>query len=242
MLMPKAIEIKNLNYTYPDSTPALRDINLSIDHGERVVIIGPNGAGKSTLLLAIGCFIKTCGSVSVNGIEKKSKNIKEIRRDIGAVFQNPDEQLFMPRLIDDIAFGPLNMGLSTEEALDVARAALEQVGLAGFENKEPHHLSAGQKRAAAIASILSMSPSIITMDEPDSNLDPAGRKNLVKLLNGLDKTIIIAGCSMNFLSQVAQRAVLMDNGIILADGSVREVMSDKNLMESHGLEVPVRFI
>ncbi|AQQ69866.1 Cobalt import ATP-binding protein CbiO [Limihaloglobus sulfuriphilus] len=239
--MSKAIEIKNLNYTYPDSTPALRDINLSIDHGERVVIIGPNGAGKSTLLLAIGCFIRTCGSVSVNGIENKSKNIKEIRRVIGAVFQNPDEQLFMPRLIDDIAFGPLNMGLSPEEALDAAKAALEQVGLTGFENKEPHHLSAGQKRAAAVASILSMSPSIITMDEPDSNLDPAGRRNLVKLLNGLDKTIIIAGCSMGFLSQIAERAVLIDGGGVVADGDVKEIMSDSNLMESHGLEVPSNF-
>ena len=235
--MTNAVHIENFNYKYSDGTSALADIGLSIPHGQKVALIGPNGAGKSTLLLAIGCFLKGSGRVEIDGLENTKKNIKQIRQRLGAVFQNPDEQLFMPRLLDDIAFGPLNMKLSKEEVIHRSYEALKTVGLEGLEDKEPHHLSAGQKRSAAIATILSMMPKIITMDEPDSNLDPRSRDNLINLLNSFEHTIIIASCNMNFVSRVCQRAILLDHGKIIADGDAKELMTDWQLMKDHGLEV-----
>ena len=240
--MTKAIVIENLSYRYSDGTTALEDINLTVEHGQKLALIGPNGAGKSTLLLIIGCVLKGDGRVVIDGMENTPANIKSIRKALGAVFQNPDEQLFMPRLLDDVAFGPLNMGLSTGQVLERSRQALATVGLEGLEDKEPHHLSAGQKRAAAIATILSMSPRIITMDEPDSNLDPRSRENLVNLLKGLEQTFITASCSMNFVADVCDTAALIDHGRIIAAGDAGEIMSDSRLMREHGLEVPAKFV
>jgi cobalt/nickel transport system ATP-binding protein len=191
--------------------------------------------------MAIGGFIFGEGKITVGGYECCKANVKQIRKVLGAVFQDPDDQLFMPRLFDDVAFGPLNMGLEAEQVRQRTEGALETVGLAGLEDKEPHHLSAGQKRCAAIATILSMMPEIITMDEPDSNLDPRNRNNLIELLNSFDHTIIIASCSMNFAAKVCQKAVLINNGRLIAAGRSEDIMSDKKLMESHGLEVPAVF-
>ncbi|MCK5565999.1 MAG: ATP-binding cassette domain-containing protein [Planctomycetes bacterium] len=236
--MSYAIEIANYCYHYSDGTDALCNINLNIEHGERVALIGPNGAGKSTLLLAMNLFVKGKGRLLIDGIEGKSRNTKKIRSVIGTVLQNPDEQLFMPTVFEDVAFGPLNMGMSMEEASERANETLKEVGLGGKGSKAPYHLSAGQKRAAAIATILSMKPKIITMDEPDTSLDPRNRKTIVELLGRLSQTLLVATCNMDFAARVCKRVVLINNGEIIADGKSHEVMSDAELMECNGLEVP----
>ena len=236
--MPKAIEIENFTYQYPDGTTALSDITLSVEAGVRHVLIVPNGAGKSTLLLAMAGFVKGTGRVLVDGLEINRKNLKKVRTCLGCCLENPDDQLFMPTLFDDVAFGPLNMGLEAEQVKARVAEALQIVGLAGLGDKAPHHLSAGQKRVAAIATILSMAPKIITLDEPDGSLDPRNRNNLVKLLKGLPQTLIIATCNMNFAAALADRAVLLDKGRIIAGGDAKEIMSDSQMMTEHGLEVP----
>ena len=235
--MSKAIEIENFTYRYPDGTPALSDISLNVEHGRKLALIGPNGAGKSTLLLAMAGFAKGTGKVLVDGLEVNSKNIKKIRTRLGCCLENPDDQLFMPTLFDDVAFGPLNMGLEPEQVKMRVAEALATVGLAKMADKAPHHLSAGQKRAAAIATILAMSPKIITLDEPDGSLDPRNRDNLMTLLRSLPQTLIIATCNMNFAAALADRAVLLDKGRIIADGEAKTIMSDAKLMAAHGLEV-----
>ena len=236
--MTKAIEIENFSYHYPDGTPALNDINLTIEHGRRVALIGPNGAGKSTLLLAMAGFLKGTGKILIDGLEVKKENLKKIRGVIGLCLENPDDQLFMPTLFDDVAFGPLNMGLNAEDVKVRVDNALRTVGLADMADKAPHHLSAGQKRAAAIATILSMSPRIIAFDEPDGSLDPANRNNLIKLLSNLSQTLIIATCNMNFAFAVAEAAVLVDKGRIITHGAAEKIMLDAKLMTTHRLELP----
>jgi cobalt/nickel transport system ATP-binding protein len=239
--MPKAIEIENFSYKYPDGTAALDNISLSIEHGQAVALIGPNGAGKSTLLLAMAGFVNGTGKVLIDGLQIKRKNLKKIRGLIGSCLEDPDDQLFMPTLFDDVAFGPLNMGLKAGEVKARVADVLKTVGLADMADKAPHHLSAGQKRAAAIATILSMSPKIITLDEPDGSLDPRNRNNLVKLLADLPQTLIIATSNMDFAVAVADRVVLIDNGRIVIDGPADKIMSDAKLMTDHGLELPAKF-
>lgn len=236
--MPKAIEIEDFSYKYPDGTTALSNITLSVEHGQKVVLIGPNGAGKSTLLLAMAGFVKGAGKVLVDGLEINRKNLQKIRTSLGSCLENPDDQLFMPTLFDDVAFGPLNMELEAEQVKKRVADALQTVGLAEMADKAPHHLSAGQKRAAAIATILSMAPKIITLDEPDGSLDPRNRNNLIKLLGHLTQTLIIGTCNMNFAAALADRAVLLDKGHVIADGEAKKIMSDSKLMSEHGLEVP----
>lgn len=236
--MAKAIEIENFSYEYPDGTAALSDITLSVEHGQKLALIGPNGAGKSTLLLGMAGFAKGSGKVLIDGLEINRKNLKKIRTTIGSCLDNPDDQLFMPTLFDDVAFGPLNIGLAPEQVKMRVANALQTVGLTEMADKAPHHLSAGQKRAAAIATILSMAPKIITLDEPDGSLDPRHRNNLIKLLASLPQTLIIATCNMNFAAALADRAVLLDKGRIIADGDAEKIMSDSELMAEHGLEVP----
>jgi len=239
--MPKAVEIKDFSYKYPDGTIALSNITLSVEDGQSVALVGPNGAGKSTLLLAMAGFLKGTGKVLINGLQTNRKNRKKIRTTLGSCLENPDDQLFMPTLFDDVAFGPLNMGLDAEQIKARVSNALQTVGLADMADKAPHHLSAGQKRAAAIATILSMAPKIITLDEPDANLDPRNRNKLIKLLAGLSQTLIIATCNMNFAAALADRAILIDNGCIVADGDAEKIMSDSKLMAEHGLETPIEF-
>jgi cobalt/nickel transport system ATP-binding protein len=239
--MSKAIEIENFSYNYPDGTAALSDISLSIEQGQKVVLIGPNGAGKSTLLLAMAGFTKGNGKVLIDGLEINRKNLKKIRTRLGSCLENPDDQLFMPRLFDDVAFGPLNMGLSPEQVKARVADALQIVGLSEMADKAPHHLSAGQKRAAAIATILAMEPRIITLDEPDGSLDPRNRNNLIKLLNSLSQTLIISTCNMNFAASLADRAVLLDKGRIIADGQANKIMSNSKLMSEHGLEEAIKY-
>jgi energy-coupling factor transporter ATP-binding protein EcfA2 len=239
--MPKAIEIENFSYKYPDGTSAIDNITLSIEYGQAIALIGPNGAGKSTLLLAMAGFVTGLGKILIDGLQINRKNLKKIRSVIGSCLEDPDDQLFMPTLFDDVAFGPLNMDLKAEEVKARVADVLKTVGLDGMADKAPHHLSAGQKRAAAIATILAMSPKIITLDEPDGSLDPRNRNNLIKLLAGLTQTLIITTANMDFAAAVADRVVLLDNGRIIADGPAEKIMSDSQLMTAHGLEVPRRF-
>jgi cobalt/nickel transport system ATP-binding protein len=241
-VMSKVIEIVEFSYTYSDRTKALSNINLRVEKGQRVVLIGPNGAGKSTLLLAMAGFIKGTGKVLIDGLEVNKKNLKHIRTLIGSCLENPEDQLFMPTLFDDVAFGPLNMGLSIEEVRNRVDETLERVGLKDMAEKAPHHLSAGQKRSAAIATILSMAPEIITFDEPDNSLDPRNRDNLLALLKDLSQTLVIATCNMDFAASIADRSILLDEGRILADGGAEEIMMDSKLMAKHGLEVPNKFL
>jgi len=236
--MSYAVKIENYSYHYSDGTDALIDINLNIEHGERVALIGPNGAGKSTLLLAMNLFVKGMGKLFIDGIEGTGRNTKKIRTLIGTVLQNPDEQLFMPTVFEDVAFGPMNMKLGTDQVIKRTNDTLKDVGLEGKGHKAPYHLSAGQKRAAAIATILSMKPKIITMDEPDTSLDPKNRNNLVSLLKRLSQTLVIATCNMRFAADVCGRAVLINDGKIVADGPVEKIVSNKELMVNNGLEVP----
>ena len=234
------MEIQNFSYHYPDGTAALSDITLSIEHGQKVVLIGPNGAGKSTLLLAMAGFINGTGKVFVDDLEVTKKNLRQIRTRLGSCLESPEDQLFMPTLFDDVAFGPLNMDLSPEQVKARVTDALQTVGLEGMADKAPHHLSAGQKRAAAIATILAMEPKIITLDEPDGSLDPRNRNNLIRLLDSLSQTLIIATCNMSFAAAVADRAVLVDGGRIVTDGPAKQIMSDSSLMTAHGLETTTK--
>jgi cobalt/nickel transport system ATP-binding protein len=183
-------------------------------------------------------FVKGAGKVLVDGLEINKKNLKKIRAVLGLCLENPDDQLFMPTLFDDVAFGPLNMGLEGEQVKARATEALQIVGLADMVDKAPYHLSAGQKRAAAVATVLSMEPKIITLDEPDGSLDPRNRRKLTSLLKKLPQTLIMATCNMSFAAAIADRAVLLDKGRIIADGDANEIMADSELMEQHGLEVP----
>ncbi len=237
-----AVKIKDFSFKYPDATAALDNINLEIAHKERVALIGPNGAGKSTLLLAIGNFLKSQDPIEIDGLLSTKKNIKKIRQKLGVLFQDPNDQLFMPRLFDDVTFGPLNMGLPKEEVILRSREALRSVGLLEKKERQPHHLSAGEKRAAAIATVLAMKPEIITMDEPDSSLDPRSQNKLIELLNQMEQTLIIATCNVNFVARVCERIVLMDDGKIIAIGNRKEILGNQELMNKHGLEVPAQAI
>ncbi|MBN1796187.1 MAG: ATP-binding cassette domain-containing protein [Sedimentisphaerales bacterium] len=239
--MTSAIEIKDYSYAYADGTAALKDISLIIEHGQKVVLIGPNGAGKSTLLLAMAGFVKGTGKIFVDGIEVNKKNNKKIRGLIGCCVENPEDQLFMPTIYEDVAFGPLNLRLEKDEVKARTRQALETVGLWSLADKPPHHLSAGQKRAAAIATILSMKPGIITLDEPTSSLDPTCRNKILRIIRELPQTIIVATCDMNFAAEFAEHAVLIDNGQKTAEGEPQKIMAEEQLMTSHGLEVPWKY-
>ena len=235
--MNKAIDIHDFSYSYDDGTVALSGVSVAINHGQKVVLVGPNGAGKRTLLLAMSGFIGGRGSVNVDGIEVKGKNTKRLRKIICSCLEDANDQLFMPTLFDDVAFGPLNMGLAPAEVKKAVERALKTVGLKQMANKAPHHLSAGQKRAAALATVLSMEPKIITFDEPDGSLDPRNRNRLVEILRGLKQTLVIATCNMNFAARVADRAIVIDAGVVAADGKVETILSDRQLMDEHGLEV-----
>lgn len=236
-----AVEIKDLYYAYPDGTPALRGVDLLVEEGESVGIVGPNGAGKSTLLLHLNGILDGRGEVKIFGLPVVKENLREIRRRVGLVFQDPDDQLFSPTVFDDVAFGPLNMGLSREEVSEAVEQALRRVGLSGLERKSAFHLSFGQKKRAAIATVLSMNPDILVLDEPSSNLDPRARRELSELLQGMRVTKIVVTHDLPFVFENCERVVIMDAGKVVADGEVFEVLSDENLLERHGLELPYGF-
>jgi cobalt/nickel transport system ATP-binding protein len=238
MSMEPCIEIHDLSFAYPDGRPALRDVSLSVQSGEKVALVGPNGAGKSTLLLHLNGILRGNGHVRVMGQKVIEPHLAHIRARVGLIFQDPDDQLFSPTVFDDVAFGPLYAGLSEEEVRQRVDWALAQVELEQYAGRVSHHLSLGEKKRAAIASVLSMQPDILALDEPTVGLDPRTRRRLIELLQGLPQTMLGATHDMRVVVEVFPRTVILDGGQIVADGPTREIMMDEQLLEAHGLEVP----
>ena len=234
-----AIAVDSLSYTYPDGRHALWDISLKIRRGESVAVVGPNGAGKSTIAMHFNGLLIGDGSVTVCGVPVNRHTVREIRRHVGFVFQDPDDQLFMPTVFDDVAFGPLNMGCTPDEVRARVHRALARVHLDQFDQRAPHHLSGGEKRAASIATVLSMDPEILVLDEPTSTLDGRGRRGLITFLRETDSTRIVITHDLEFVLEVCDRCILMDAGRIVADGPCREILEDRSLLETHGMEVPI---
>ena len=244
MNMP-SLEIKELAFAYPDGNQALYGVNLSIQKGERVALLGPNGAGKTTLVMHMnGIHPTSHGSIHVAGQLVDSKNkesIKQIRSKVGIVFQDPDDQLFMPTVGEDVAFGPYNMGLRDAELSKVVGEALELVGMSEFKDRPPHHLSFGQRRRVAVATVLAMKPEILILDEPSSNLDPASRRELADILRSLDITIVMVTHDLPYAFELCERSVILSGGIIVADNDTKVILKDQALLKSHRLELPVGF-
>ena len=240
----KIIEINNLNFIYPDGTPALKNINLNIDKGEKVAFIGSNGAGKSTLFLNLNGILRSnSGEITVDGIKLKNDKqiLKQIRQKVGLVFQNPDDQLFATTVVEDVAFGPLNLGLSKEEVENRVDVALEKVGMDGFEDKPPHHLSGGQKRRVAIAGILAMDPNIMVLDEPTSGLDPYGVLQILKILQEFNQdgmTILLTSHDVDIIPLFADRIYVMHHGEVAGEGTPERIFASPNLVRKAHLRQP----
>jgi cobalt/nickel transport system ATP-binding protein len=237
--MHHSIEVEHLSYSYPDGHPALVDISLRIAPDEKVALVGPNGAGKSTLALHLNGILKGQGRVRVCGWEVEEKTLAWVRAAVGLVFQNPDDQLFSPRVNQDVAFGPLHMGLPEDEVRARVVRALAAVGMGGYADRMSYHLSLGEKKRIAMATVLSMEPRILVLDEPTAGLDPRARRDLIHLLHALsDQTMLIATHDMRLVRDLCSRTVVLDGGRVVADGSTPAIMVDRALMERHGLETP----
>ncbi len=237
--METAIRFEDVSYAYADGTQALRDVNLHLHEGERVALLGPNGAGKSTLMLqSNGILTPDGGTVFVGDTPVQKSTWKAIRGDVGLVFQDPDDQLFMTTVADDVAFGPLNMGISGEEVARRVELALKAVGLDGMGDKPGPDLSFGQKKRAALATVLSMHPRLLVLDEPTSNLDPRARRNMIALLRSLETTLLVATHDMDLVWDLCPRTVVLEGGRVIADGLTRAILSDEPFLLDHGLEPP----
>jgi len=236
--MTETIRIDNLSFKYPDGRQALRGVSLVVSHGEKVAIIGPNGAGKSTLLLHLNGILHSNGAIRLFGMTTEAKNLKSIRNRVGLIFQDPDDQLFSPTVFDDVAFGPINMGLAEADVRQRVTKALSLVGMAGYESRSSHHLSRGEKKRIAIATVLSMNPEVLVIDEPTSDLDPRSKWSLVALLKGLPMTQVITTHDLEILKTLCERTVVLDQGEIVADGPTNEILANTALLEQHGLAHP----
>jgi cobalt/nickel transport system ATP-binding protein len=237
--------IEDLAFAYPDGNQALYGVNLSINKGERVALLGPNGAGKTTLVMHLNGIHPTAhGRVTIAGQVVDSSNklaIKNIRSKVGIVFQDPDDQLFMPTVGEDVAFGPYNMGARGVELEQIVDSALNLVGMIEFKERPPHHLSFGQRRRVAVATVLAMKPEILVLDEPSSNLDPASRRELADILRSLDITIVMVTHDLPYAFELCERSVILSGGIIVADGATPNILKDEALLKTHRLELPVGF-
>jgi cobalt/nickel transport system ATP-binding protein len=234
------IRIEGLSYTYPGGQPALRDVHIAVAAGENIGLVGPNGAGKTTFFLCLsGVLSGRAKTIHVAGNDPSdSAQRRRLPACLGIVFQNSDDQVFSPTVFDDVAFGPLNLGLSADEVRQRVSEALSQVGLTGFESRVPFHLSGGEKRRVALAGTLAMRPQILLLDEPSIFLDPRGRRELIALVQKLPVTKIIAAHDLELIRETCPRTVLLDGGRIVADGTTDTLLGDVSLMEAHGLEVP----
>lgn len=233
--MAKVVEIRDLHYRYPEGIEALKGVSFEVDEGESVGIVGPNGAGKSTLLLhlngiLIGYSSNGSDPVWIKGVPVRKETLRQIRRLVGLVFQDPNDQLFSPTVFEDVAFGPLNLGLSSEEVVERVKKALEAVGMTGYESRSPHHLSLGEKKKVAIATVLAMAPEILVLDEPTANLDPVGRWELLELLHSLPHTKIIASHELDFVGKTCNKVVILNAGKVLAVGPVDQILKDHALL------------
>jgi cobalt/nickel transport system ATP-binding protein len=235
-----SVRITQLNYTYPDGTRALEKIDLDVPRGQRIAIVGPSGAGKSTLLLHLNGVLRGTGSIKIMKNNLEQSNLREIRKQVGLLFQDPNDQLFCPTVYEDIAFGPLNLSVPADEIQRRVEKALSDAGLSkSIRTRSSHHLSLGERRRVSLAAVLAMEPAILGMDEPTSNLDPRNRRHLIEVISGLNATLIIATHDLELVLDVCPRTVLMDQGKIWADGETRTMLADSQLMEKHGLEVPL---
>ncbi len=236
------LQVAELHFSYPDGTAALRGVSLALQAGEKAALVGPNGAGKSTLMLHLNGLLGEVGSaadeaaICVAGLPLVSANLGSIRARVGMVFQNPDDQLFCPTVFEDVAFGPLHMGLPEEEVRRRVALALEQVGMSGAAERLSHHLSLGQKKRVAIATVLSMEADILALDEPSAGLDPRARRALIALLRELPQTMLIASHDLSMVRYLLPRTIVMDEGRIVADGPTAVILSDQDLLRRHGLQ------
>jgi len=236
------IAAQGLAFAYPDGHQALFGVDLHVHRGERVALLGPNGAGKTTLVLHLnGVLTAGAGTVEICGLPVQKSNHAEIRRRVGIVFQDPDDQLFMPTVAQDVAFGPANLGLRGDALEERVVTALEQVGMLAHRDRPPTHLSYGQRRRVAVATVLAMHPEVLVLDEPSSNLDPASRRELSKILLGLDLTLLMVTHDLPYALELCPRALVLDEGVIAADGPTRDVLCDEPLMRAHRLELPFGF-
>jgi cobalt/nickel transport system ATP-binding protein len=237
-----ALEVVDLCYRYPDGTEVLRDVGFHIHPGERVALLGPNGAGKTTLVLHLNGIIEPdSGTVRVAGLPVVPEHLMEVRRRTGVVFQDPDDQLFMPTVWKDVAFGPANYGLEGEALAARVGAALESVGMTEVAQRPPHHLSLGQRRRVAVATVLAMEPEILVLDEPTSNLDPASRRELATVLTGLDITMLMVTHDLPYALELCPRSLVINDGRIVADGPTADLLADAELMAANRLELPLGF-
>jgi len=237
-----SLKVRDLAFAYPDGHQALFGVNLTVQQGERVALLGPNGAGKTTLILHLnGILTAGRGTVTVAGMEVSAKNLLEIRRRVGIVFQNPDDQLFMPSVREDVAFGPANLGIRGDELEERVRLALDRVGMLDYIDRPPHHLSFGQRRRVSVSTVLAMEPEILVLDEPSSNLDPASRRELADILLDLDLTTLMITHDLPYALELCPRALILDDGVIVANGSTHDLLCDAQLMSSHRLELPFGF-
>jgi cobalt/nickel transport system ATP-binding protein len=230
------ISIKNLSYYYPDGKKALNGVDLAIFPGEKVAIVGPNGAGKSTLLLHLNGVFSGNGMISIAGLDCKKPNLNKIRSDVGVVFQDPDDQLFSITVYDDVAYGPRYQGFSRQEVETRVDRALLDVQMVGYEKRNPYHLSGGEKKRIAIATVLSMDPKILVFDEPTSGLDPRARRELIELLEVLPQTMLIATHDLDLVKQLTTRMIIMNTGSIVADGLSKDLLDDEPILMANGLK------
>jgi cobalt/nickel transport system ATP-binding protein len=240
-----SLVIEDLAFAYPDGNQALFGVNLKVKRGERVALLGPNGAGKTTLILHLNGILNSGhGRVFVADklVDSKDKDgLKQIRSKIGIVFQDPDDQLFMPTVGQDVAFGPYNMGARDSELEKIVNDALSLVGMLEYKDRPPHHLSFGQRRRVAVATVLAMKPEILVLDEPSSNLDPASRRELADILRSLEITMIMVTHDLPYAYELCERSLILSGGVIAADGKTRELLMDVELLKKHRLEMPVGF-
>ena len=248
---PPAVEVRDLDFAYPTGRQVLFKVSLALAPDERVALLGPNGAGKSTLALHLNGILGAgaapraggagAGAVRIGGLAVEKGSLAEVRRRVGIVFQDPDDQLFMPTVADDVAFGPRNLGVRAEELGTRVRGALAAVGMAGHADRAPHHLSFGQRRRVAVATVLAMRPDVLVLDEPTSNLDPASRSELAEIITRLDIAVLVITHDLPFALQLCPRSVVMDEGRVVADGRTRDLLADRDLMSAHRLELPFGF-
>jgi len=237
-----ALSVRGLSFAYPDGRVALSGVDLLVERGERVALLGPNGAGKTTLALHLnGVLMPASGTVVVTGLPVRRENLREIRRRVGLVFQDPDDQLFMPTVADDVAFGPANFGVRGAQLEQRVVQALAAVGMVSHADRSPLHLSGGQRRRVALATVLACEPDILVLDEPSANLEPVARRELAETLAELDTTMLMITHDLPYTAQLCPRSVIMDDGVVVADGPTRELLADAALLAKHRLELPWGF-